>query len=72
MKTFMIKIDLNERCPCCRLADCECLYLKEPDGDCDGDMSDRPDWCPLVEILGYIPADQKKLNFGGNDDQKSN
>lgn len=50
MKTFLIKMERNKRCPCCRLSDYECLYSEEPNGCCDGKLDERPDWCPLVEV----------------------
>lgn len=48
-RVFVIKTDDRGRCPCCDLFSYECRASRF-DGDCNGKLEDRPDWCPLISV----------------------
>jgi hypothetical protein len=49
--TFEITDRDSGTCPICRLQDYTCGHMFPYDEfDCDGDLDDRPEWCPLTEV----------------------
>lgn len=55
MKTFAFQYNEKKRCPCCESSwDC-CMATDSTTkrmGDCVGNLNERPEFCPLVELEG--------------------
>lgn len=50
---YKFEIDPDVVCPICSLGDYTCrLKFPNDEFDCDGDLKDRPEWCPLVDLSG--------------------
>lgn len=51
MRKFTFDTLDDETCPICNLQDYTCMLMFPRDEyDCDGDLDDRPEWCPLTEV----------------------
>lgn len=48
-KTFLITLDDIKVCPHCSYARCNAKFILFRSPRCNGELRDRPEYCPLVE-----------------------
>jgi len=61
---LMIVLDERYNCPINSMR--HCAHVDAMDQEtfsdyCSGELNHRPKWCPMFEVLTYVPAEQKKL-----------
>lgn len=58
MRTFLVEMD-DEKC--CDLSTTGRMFFCQKreffGGDCIGDLNNRPEWCPLVQVSEFSLAD---------------
>lgn len=71
-KTFLITLDDVKVCPHCSYARCNVKLIRLGSPRCNGELRDRPEYCPLVEHdIGMCHIKYKELSNGEEKDLES-